>query len=49
VCHARKEPTKIIVDEDCADISLSETKVRKYEVEFDDDNLSYDEFVQIMA
>jgi len=48
MCYAREEPTKMIFDEDCADISLFETEVRKLEVEFDDDNLSYDECLSMM-
>jgi hypothetical protein len=43
-----KGSTSIIFDELCVEIGLSETKVRNLEVEFDDDNLSYDEYLQIM-
>jgi hypothetical protein len=43
-----KGSTSMIFDEHCAEIGLFETEVRNLEIEFDDDNLSYDECLQIM-
>ena len=38
----------MMINEHCAEIGLSETDVRNLEVEFDDEYLSYDEYLQIM-
>ena len=44
-----KWSTSMMIDEHCEKIGLFETDVRNLEIEIDDDNLSYDECLQIMA
>jgi hypothetical protein len=43
-----KRSTSMIFDEHCAEIGLFEREVRNLETKLDDDNISYDEFLQIM-
>jgi hypothetical protein len=38
----------MMIDEHCEEIGLFETEVRNLEIEFDNDNLSYDECLPIM-
>jgi hypothetical protein len=44
----KKGSKSMMIDEHCAEIGLVETEVRNLEIEFGDDNLSYDECLPIM-